>query len=122
MYLLSVDSNFSAAHYLRDYPGECARLHGHTWGVTASVKVNDIGEMGMTVDFKAISAALNEAVKKFDHQTLNDLKEFEKANPTAENIARSLFNVLENKITGLGAVLDSVTVEESAKCRVTYFK
>ncbi|MFW6113383.1 MAG: 6-carboxytetrahydropterin synthase, partial [Actinomycetota bacterium] len=30
MYEVRASANFDAAHYLRDYHGPCAHMHGHT--------------------------------------------------------------------------------------------
>ncbi len=120
MFDLSVDSHFAAAHRLRGYAGDCGRLHGHTWGVTVAVGARENTDLGMAVDFKTISARLDEIISRFDHQTLNDLPEFTEQNPTAENIARLIFERLSASLnTGNIRVL-STTVAESARYRVTY--
>ena len=122
MYELSVDSHFAAAHCLKGYAGECSRLHGHTWGVTVTVLARDLDDVGMSLDFKQISAALDDIVGRFDHQTLNDLDLFATINPTAENIARIVFDAVSEHIAGNGITVDSVTVAESKRYRVTYRK
>lgn len=33
LYSLKVHPQFCSAHTLRDYPGDCRRLHGHNWKV-----------------------------------------------------------------------------------------
>jgi len=119
MYELSVDAHFAAAHFLRGYDGDCGRLHGHTWGVTVTVGAAVTGSLGMTVDFKEISAKLDEVVSAFDHQALNSLEWFDENNPTAENIAKLLFELLEKEFSSGIRVL-SVTVAESDRYRVTY--
>ena len=58
MYELSVDSHFAAAHCLRDYKGDCARLHGHTWKVTVIIEAGTINEIGICIDFKDVARAL----------------------------------------------------------------
>jgi len=120
MYELSVDTHFSAAHNLRDYKGDCARMHGHNWGVTVTVGAQSLDDTGMSKDFKEISAALEDIVKKFDHQTLNLLDEFINLNPTAENVARIIYESLSEKLKDADVI--SVTVSESERYRVTYKK
>ena len=120
MFELSVDSHFAAAHCLRGYEGDCARMHGHTWGVTVTVGARDNPDLGMAIDFKTISARLEEIVSRFDHRTLNDLPEFEERNPTAENIARMIFELLTAALNTGEIRVHSVTVAESARYRVTY--
>lgn len=121
MFELSVDTHFAAAHFLRGYEGDCGRLHGHTWGVTLTVRAGGNRLLGMAVDFKEISAKLDAVVSAFDHRTLNDLEWFVEDNPTAENVAKRIFELLENEFLG-GITVRSVTVAESDRYRVTYRK
>jgi 6-pyruvoyltetrahydropterin/6-carboxytetrahydropterin synthase len=76
--------SFDAAHYLPDYNGKCANLHGHRWTVEVGVEDFVDPETGMVVDFGWIKAFLQSVCDQLDHRTLNDFI----ANPTAENIAR----------------------------------
>lgn len=120
MYNLIVDSHFAAAHRLVGYPGKCAALHGHTWGVSATVRAGELDEIGMCLDFKKIARSLDEIVEQFDHRNLNELPEFATLNPTAENISRIIFEKLSDKINMEKVRLVSVTVAESDRYRVTY--
>ena len=120
MFELCVDSHFAAAHSLRGYKGDCARLHGHTWGVSACVGAELVDEIGICIDFKDVSKALEEISGVFDHQSLNDLEEFSIINPTAENIAKHIYDRLSEKLNRDNITVLSVTVAESDKYRVTY--
>lgn len=74
--------SFDAAHYLPNYKGKCANMHGHHWVVELGVK-GLIGESGMVIDFVLLKNFLeDEVVKVFDHKLINDII----PNPTAENI------------------------------------
>ena len=120
MYELTVDSKFAAAHSLRDYKGDCARVHGHTWGVSATVRCAGLDGLGMGMDFKEISEALDGIVGNFDHQNLNDLEEFKDMNPTAENLGKLVFDLLSEKLNNDNVRVISVTIAESDRYRVTY--
>ena len=120
MYELSVDTHFDAAHYLKGYDGECARVHGHTWLVSVTVKAGELDELGLSIDFKDISAVLKDAVGKFDHQMLNELEEFREMNPTSENLARFFYGLLSEKLNKKNVSVLSVTVGESDSKRVVY--
>jgi 6-pyruvoyltetrahydropterin/6-carboxytetrahydropterin synthase len=122
LFEISVDTHFSAAHCLRGYQGDCSRIHGHTFKITATVAAQNTSDIGITVDFKTIAHILDEAVKEFDHRLLNELEYFLTINPTAENIARLLFNRLSKEISGEGISVISVTVAESDRYRATYRK
>jgi len=102
-YLLKVSTGFAAAHSLRDYPGDCGRLHGHNWKVDVEVEATALNSLGMGVDFKAIKQAARDLAATLDHRNLNDLSPFDRINPTAENIAVFFYH-------GLSAVLNTGTV------------
>ena len=120
MFELSVDTQFSAAHCLRGYEGDCGRVHGHTWKVTVNVGGQRNDNIGMVMDFKVIAKLLEESVKDFDHRFLNELECFSTLNPTAENIASLIFGQLSHEINGDGISVLSVTVAENDRCRATY--
>ena len=76
---------FDAAHSLPDYPGDCARVHGHTYIVKLGLLTTIEPKKGYGVDMKEISNFLKENVKgRFDHHFLNDKMNVP---TTAENIA-----------------------------------
>lgn len=124
MYTLKVEGAFEAAHQLSDYPGKCARLHGHNWVVEAVVKGRELDKLGMLVDFKTVKKALNNVLDRYDHRFLNELVPFNTGvNPTAENLARIIFTELEDNEAFTAEVqLAAVTVFESPKSSVTYTK
>lgn len=78
--------SFDAAHFLPNYLGKCANMHGHHWVVEVGVE-GPIGKDGMVVDFKWLKDALEDICGRFDHSCLNDLELPFSGNPTAENIA-----------------------------------
>ena len=125
MYELKVEGAFEAAHQIPNYPGKCARLHGHNWVVEATVKGTELDELGMLIDFKKVKKALADVLDGFDHRFLNEIAPFaDGVNPTAENISRIIFERLTaNGIIPEGegrAFLASVTVWESPKSSITY--
>lgn len=122
MYTLKVEGAFEAAHHINNYPGKCARLHGHNWVVEAVVKGLELDELGMLVDFKTVKAALKDALERLDHRYLNELAPFsEGVNPTAENIARIIYEELKgHECFVRDSHLAAITVFESPKSSVTY--
>ena len=86
-YTLKVLTDFSSAHTLRDYPGECSRLHGHNWKLEVEVTGRELDKIGMVLDFKTIRKHAKEVIADLDHHYLNDIQPFDTINPTAENIA-----------------------------------
>ena len=122
MYTLKVEGAFEAAHRVVNYPGKCDRLHGHNWKVEALVKGTELDELGMLVDFKAIKGALKAALDRFDHRFLNELEPFSTGvNPTAENLARIIFEELEKSpVFVRDSHLEAITVYETPTSSVTY--
>ncbi len=112
MYEISVHSSFSSSHELRGYEGDCARIHGHNWGVTVIVAVMDLDELGIGVDFRVLREGLNRVVGELDHRHLNDLDPFSDINPTAESIARHLYHRMKTEIPE-GVDIAEVRVEET---------
>ena len=122
MYELTVKSEFEAAHFIKNYPGKCARLHGHNWTVEALAQGSQLNELGILIDFKILKAELNKILDELDHQFLNELEIFQMQNPTAENLARLIFEKLSaSEIFSGAAKLKAVKVYESPKSCVTYY-
>jgi 6-pyruvoyltetrahydropterin/6-carboxytetrahydropterin synthase len=59
---------FSAAHFIT-YCGECERLHGHNYRVTATLD-GSLGEDQYVYDFVALKALLKRIIGELDHRTL----------------------------------------------------
>ncbi len=122
MYELTVQSEFEAAHRIENYPGKCVRLHGHNWIVEAVAQGTELNELGILIDFKVLKAELNKILDALDHQYLNELEIFAKKNPTAENLAKEIFDRLsQSKIFTDSTKLKAVKVHESPKSCVTYY-
>jgi 6-pyruvoyltetrahydropterin/6-carboxytetrahydropterin synthase len=120
MYELTVKSGFSGAHNLRGYKGRCEELHGHNWRVEARFAKERLDDIGLSVDFKVLKRMLNNIIRKLDHSYLNKVGFFRKRNPSAENIARFIFDGLKGNCRKKGITVVSVSVWESEGCCATY--
>jgi 6-pyruvoyltetrahydropterin/6-carboxytetrahydropterin synthase len=119
-YALKILTDFASAHTLRGYPGACARMHGHNWKVEVEMEANRLDELGMGVDFKVIKQATQEITGRLDHQYLNDLKPFDRLNPTAENIAAHLYQALSEQLNRPHLKVSAVTLWETDRACVRY--
>jgi queuosine biosynthesis protein QueD len=119
VYELTVKGHFDAAHAIRDYPGECRELHGHTWDVEATVVGAKLDEIGIVYDFKQLKADLASILERYDHKLMNDVAPFDVLNTTAENLARVVFEELET-LVGDQVRVAEVAVWESPVAKVTY--
>lgn len=118
MYQVRVKRHFDAAHALRGYSGKCEALHGHRYQVVVCLEADELDEIGLAYDFTALKEALQPIIERFDHAYLNELPPFNELNPSSENIARLIYEELEESVEG--ARLSAVEVWESPDAWVTY--
>ncbi|MCL4321498.1 MAG: 6-carboxytetrahydropterin synthase QueD [Deltaproteobacteria bacterium] len=128
MYELKVLSSFSSAHALRGYNGKCENIHGHNWQVETMVASNVLNEIGLVIDFKLLKKYIGGIMEMLDHKFLNELDFFREVNPSAENIARYIYEELE-KIIGLNEYneckdirITRVNVYETSSSMASYYK
>ncbi len=104
---------------MRDYQGNCERLHGHNWKVAVALRGRKLDRLGMLLDFREAKRLLAEVTGPFDHECLNDLDVFRDQNPTTENIARTIFDGLSARLPE-GITVARVTAWESANCGASF--
>lgn len=104
--------HFNAAHRLHNPQlsdeenaklfGKCnyANYHGHNYELIVQVKGEIDPQTGYVIDMKILSDLIKrEVVERFDHRNLNlDTLEFKTLNPTAENIAVVIYNLLRPQL------------------------
>ncbi len=101
---LSKSFTFEAAHWLPTFPEghKCRRLHGHSFRVEVRVAGEVNETQGYLVDYGAIKAACEPVRTQLDHYCLNEIDGL--ANPTAENLARWIWDRLHPALPLLSAV------------------
>ncbi|MDZ7859441.1 MAG: 6-carboxytetrahydropterin synthase [Candidatus Krumholzibacteriota bacterium] len=120
-YTVSTEVQFSASHLLRDYPGDCARLHGHNWVVRAYYRFTALGDDGISADYIKLKSDLSrELLPRFDHRNLNEVKPFDRKNPTSENIAAEIFRICRENIHYEGGKLVEIELWETPTDMVRY--
>lgn len=121
MFNLTIIVDFEAAHYIPNYPGKCCRLHGHNWKVEVMVTGSQLNELGMLIDFRDLKAEVNQIIDKLDHYYLNETEPFTTIPPTAENLAKYIFDELSARpALQAQAKVAEVKVWESARSAVAY--
>ena len=132
---ISRKAHFNAAHrlYRADWSmekndsvfGKCnnPNFHGHNYDMIVSVTGEVDPETGYVMDVKILSDLIKEEIEnEFDHKNLNlDVPEFKELNPTAENIAKFIFE----KMTEADFINDNITISmvkiwETPKSAVCY--
>ncbi|MCK4307973.1 6-carboxytetrahydropterin synthase QueD [candidate division WOR-3 bacterium] len=122
MWIISTEAHFSAAHQLRGYPGECREVHGHNFRVKIAIQTSELKDLGFGMDFRELKQMLRDVIKKLDHRNLNEFPEFKEVNPTAENIAKYIWDSLNSKLKTQDSKLKEVQVWESDTNSVIYYE
>jgi 6-pyruvoyltetrahydropterin/6-carboxytetrahydropterin synthase len=93
-YAVSKDLVFSGAHAVRLHGGRCENRHGHDWRIRVTVRAKELDALGMVMDFADLKRAAKAILAPWEFRDLNETAPFDRENPTAENIARRLFEGL----------------------------
>jgi 6-pyruvoyltetrahydropterin/6-carboxytetrahydropterin synthase len=117
-----VKTHFSAAHSLKGYPGDCARMHGHNWIIEVFVRCKQLDEIGIGIDFKDIKHAVKDVLEGLDHFNLNELPAFRGVNPSSENIAKFLYEELGEKLNSDVVKVSKVRVCETPVTGACYWE
>ena len=131
MFTISREIDFCYGHRLLNYEGKCRHLHGHNGRGPITAKAARLDERGMVLDFGDIKAAMNTWLdENLDHRmilcrddpavaALEQLGEpmyLLDVNPTAENIARLIFDVARQE----GFPVIDVRLWETPGCCARY--
>ena len=119
---IQVQADFSAAHFLEGYSGDCSRTHGHNWNIEVYVTCKKLNVIGIGIDFRDIKQSIKEIIKDFDHCFLNKHPVFKDMNPTSENIARYVYKELGRRINSEHVKVSKVKASESPKTGVFYWE
>jgi 6-pyruvoyltetrahydropterin/6-carboxytetrahydropterin synthase len=122
MYEVSVDETFAAAHNLRGYKGKCEDLHGHNYKVRVTLAGKEVDSVGLLYDFVHLKQVIQSVIRSLDHKYLNELSPFDVMNPSAENIAKYIYDQTAKQLHEApnGAGVSSITVWETDVSAATY--
>lgn len=131
MFNVSREIDFCYGHRLLNYPGKCRHLHGHNGRVIITFEASGLDERGMVLDFSEIKRVVSGWIdENLDHRMLlnrtdplvpilQGLKEpvyLMDVNPTAENIAKLIFDMAVEK----GFPVVDVRMWETPNCCAKY--
>ena len=131
VFLLSRQFSFCYGHRLLNHGGKCAHPHGHNGTVKIVLQSKRLDETGMVLDFGELKNTIGLWIEEnLDHRMILDrrdplvavLREMNEpmflldGNPTAENLAKLLFD----KTTAFGFPIVSVTFGETENCAAEY--
>jgi 6-pyruvoyltetrahydropterin/6-carboxytetrahydropterin synthase len=119
MFTIRKEFTFDASHVLEGLPVEhkCSRLHGHTYKVTVELQNIKLDKTGFVTDYRALDPIKKYIDENFDHRHLNDQMS---CNPTAENMAKLIFNLFKPQFPQLSAVEVSETPKTMARYTSDY--
>ena len=131
MFHVSREIDFCYGHRLLNYAGKCRHLHGHNGRAIVTFKAQGLDQRGMVLDFGDIKAVLSRWIDDhLDHRmilsrddpaaaVLEGLGEplyLIDANPTAENIAKVIFD----RCLAEGFPVVEVRLWETPRCCAAY--
>ncbi len=116
MFRAKVLGSFASAHRLREYEGDCERLHGHNYKVEVSVMAEELDSIGIVMDFRELKRILNEIMDSLDHHYLNELDAFTERNPSAENIAMHIHGLFKAQLVAPVQMHEVVVWENDRSC------
>ena len=131
MFRVTQEIDFCYGHRLLNYAGKCRHLHGHNGRVLITLEAAELDTRGMLVDFSDIKQSIRTWIdNELDHRMiLNEADPMVAIlrgqqeplylipnNPTAENIARLIFE--ETKARGFPVI--EVSLWETPKSYATY--
>ena len=118
---VTILGEFSAAHLLKNYDGNCSRVHGHNWKVEVTLRGEALDQRGILYDFRVLKKSLSQFTDKLDHSLLNDLPELKNLSPSAENISYLIASDLMEKVDTVQATLYRVRVWENERSFASYY-
>ncbi len=131
MYRVTREIAFCYGHRLLNYDGKCRHLHGHNGRAIISLEASRLDEKGMLVDFSEIKRHVQRWIdENLDHNLLlcradpilpllverGERVFVMDENPTAENIARLIFE----RAADQGLPVVEVVLWETNNCNASY--
>ena len=130
--------DFSAGHRVFGHESKCAHLHGHNYRVHFTVGADSLDGLGRVLDFGVSKTRLCQWLEdNWDHRFLVYAPDPWRValqaidpqglvivpfNPTAENMAEYLLRVVGPvQLHGTGCALQSVSIDETARCSAMAF-
>ena len=119
MFTISVETHFRASHQLTLPDGSKEPIHEHDWLVTAAVAGDKLDEMGVVMDFHLLKAMVEKITAELDDAVLGELESFRQNKPSAENVARYVYDRLRGELPH-GVALRSISVVEEPGCSAEF--
>ncbi len=119
MWTVSVETHFWASHRLTLPDGSKEPAHSHNFSVTADIGTENMADMGLVMDFRRLKAMLDDIVADFDNVALDGIDYFRQNNPTAEYVAKYVYEQLRPKLPK-DVKLEAIRVIEEPGCSAKF--
>jgi 6-pyruvoyltetrahydropterin/6-carboxytetrahydropterin synthase len=121
MFIISVERHFRASHQLVLPDGSKEPAHNHDWVVIVDLGSEKLNNMGVVMNFKKLQAMVDKIVADFENTSLESIDYFQQNNPSAENVAKYIYEKLQMGLPE-GVKLRIVRIVEEPGCSATYRK
>ena len=122
MFEVAIEETFAAGHALRNYRGKCENVHGHNYRAEVTLRGAELDAIGLLVDFVELKRVVHAVLDRMDHQWLNDFPPFDALNPSAENMAKYIYDEVSAALTAKeGVRVASARLWETDTASATYF-
>jgi 6-pyruvoyltetrahydropterin/6-carboxytetrahydropterin synthase len=122
MFEVTIEETFAAGHALRNYRGKCENVHGHNYRAEVALQGAELDAIGLLVDFVELKRVVHAVLDRMDHQWLNDLPPFDTLNPSAENMAKYIYDEVSAGLkTKEGVRVASIRLWETDTASAAYF-
>ena len=122
MFEVTIEETFAAGHALRNYRGKCENVHGHNYRAEVTLRGAELNAIGLLEDFVELKKVVHAVLDRMDHQWLNDFPPFDALNPSAENMARYIYEEVSAALTTKeGVRVACVRLWETDTASAAYF-
>ncbi len=119
MFTISVETSFWASHQLTLQDGSKEPVHHHNWLVTADVGSDKLNSMAVVMDFQELKAMVDNIAANFNNKALDETGYFQQNNPSAENVAKYIYDKLRTQLPE-GVRVRNVRVVEEQGCSAKF--
>jgi len=121
LFTVSVEAHFWASHQLTLPDGSKEPVHRHNWAVSVDVSRDELNSMGLVMDFHQLKTMVDNIVTEFGNMALERIEYFQRNSPSAESVAKYIYEELESKLPK-DVKLNHVRVVEEAGCSAKFVK
>lgn len=121
MFKISVKKNFIAWHALSNYKGSQEAPHEHEWLCEVVFESEKLDEAGCAIDFRKVDGELSVVLGNISGSALLEKKVLKDASCSTENIAKYIYEKMDEFYKDTSVKLTEVKLFEDPKHSATYY-